>query len=115
MPLPISHSFLDNHAAPAPVGFQTRGPWLAGVLYVVVPAGPLLPVAEEPRDADDEGPIWYCITKAKYVGVHLSQPMAINAVLGVPGNAMKSYKTQALAVAAFNEMLQYGMVKVIAA
>ncbi|KAJ7441678.1 hypothetical protein B0H11DRAFT_1749663, partial [Mycena galericulata] len=62
---------------------------------------------------NQETPLWYAVTKGRYVGVHLNHPMALNAVVGVSGNAMKSYKTQALALTAFNEMLDFGMVAVL--
>ncbi|KAJ7105138.1 hypothetical protein C8R43DRAFT_1140639 [Mycena crocata] len=100
-------------AAPAPIGFLTTGPWVAGGLYVVVPTGPLLPIAE-PEYAVDEGPIWYCITKGKYVGLTLSNALALSAVVGVSGGTMKGYKAQTEALATFNEMRQYGFVVVVA-
>ncbi|KAJ7137328.1 hypothetical protein C8R43DRAFT_955536 [Mycena crocata] len=97
--------------APPPVqqgGFLTHGPWVVGSLYVVVPTGPLLPIGHEP-DGDEEA-LWYCITKGHVVGVHLSHALALASVTGVSNSAMKAYKTQALAVAAFNELLQYRLV-----
>ncbi|KAJ7435120.1 hypothetical protein B0H11DRAFT_2257619 [Mycena galericulata] len=81
---------------------MARG-WRGG-FYVVIPPAPLLPIAE---------PIWYCITKGRYVGVTLNNALALAAVVGVSGGNMKGYKTQALALAAFNELLQYHMVAVI--
>ncbi|KAJ7105444.1 hypothetical protein C8R43DRAFT_1140771 [Mycena crocata] len=96
---------------PSPTGFQTTGPWIAGALYVVVPGGPLLPVAE-PEYTGDDAPLWYCITKGMFVGVTLSQGLASTATTGVRASAMKSYKTQIGALDAFNEMLRYGMVAV---
>ena len=95
--------------APAPIGFLTQGPWIVGSLYVVVPSGPLLPIVED-HVVD---PVWYCITRGHYVGITLSNALGLAAVSGVSGGALKGYNTQALAVAAFNEMLQYGMVAVI--
>ncbi|KAJ7666205.1 hypothetical protein DFH06DRAFT_1127333 [Mycena polygramma] len=98
----------------APVfGFHTKGPWVAGNLYVVVPTGDLLPITEEEVPAGETGPNWYCITKGHYVGVTPSNPLALNATLGVSGSAMKGYGTQALALAAFNQLLGYRMVAVI--
>lgn len=79
-------------------------------MYVVVPTGPLLLITEDPVPAGEEGPKWYAITKGTYVGVHRSQALANNAVQGVSNSGMKGYTTQALAVAAFNEMLQYNLV-----
>ncbi|KAJ7492945.1 hypothetical protein B0H11DRAFT_1911389 [Mycena galericulata] len=96
----------------SPVGFQTHGPWVAGVLYIVVPAGPLLLITEDAPVEGEDPPIWYSMTKGTYVGVHRSQALALAAVQGVSHSTMKGYKTQALAVAAFNEMLQYHMVAI---
>ncbi|KAJ6468696.1 hypothetical protein C8R47DRAFT_1078275 [Mycena vitilis] len=100
--------------APAPAGFHTTGPWVAGALYVVVPAAPLMPIVETNIVPDgEEGPKWYAITRGHYIGVTLSNPLALNAVVGVSYSAMKGYKTQALALAAFNEMLRYNLVAVV--
>ncbi|KAJ7669899.1 hypothetical protein DFH06DRAFT_1125308 [Mycena polygramma] len=100
--------------APAPAGFHTTGPWVAGALYVVVPSAPLMPIVETDIVPDgEEGPKWYAITRGHYIGVTLSNPLAVNAVVGVSHSGMKGYKTQALALAAFNEMLRYNMVAVI--
>ncbi|KAJ7511169.1 hypothetical protein B0H11DRAFT_2215006 [Mycena galericulata] len=100
--------------AHAPGGFLTKGPWIAGSLFVVVPQGPMLPVAEDPLPAETEGPYWYSITKGRYVGVTRSNALALASVTGISAGSMKAYKTQALALAAFNEMLQYHMVVVVA-
>ncbi|KAJ6557482.1 hypothetical protein B0H19DRAFT_1261105 [Mycena capillaripes] len=102
-------------AAPlvAPVGFRTRGPWVSGALYQVVPVGPLTAIAEE-ETAADSTPYWYCITRGKYVGVTLSHALVLAAVSGVSRSLMKAYKTQILAVESSNEMLAFGMVAVIA-
>ncbi|KAJ7097099.1 hypothetical protein B0H15DRAFT_797819 [Mycena belliarum] len=95
----------------SPLGFHTAGPWVAGSLYLVVPTGPLLPIAEDATG--EETPAWYCITRGHYVGVTLSNPLALAAVSGVGSSSMKGYKTQALALAAFNQMLSFQMVVVI--
>ncbi|KAJ7450431.1 hypothetical protein FB451DRAFT_1186829 [Mycena latifolia] len=110
-PVPATGSFVPAGPGPASApGFLTHGPWVSGSLYVVVPAGPLTLIAE--ADGDDQ-PLWYCITRGHYVGVTLSHALALAAVTGVPANAMKSYKMQALAVAAFNDLLQYRLVAVV--
>ncbi|KAJ7652315.1 hypothetical protein B0H17DRAFT_1214980 [Mycena rosella] len=97
--------------AAGPVGFQTRGPWVAGALYQVVPTAPLTLIAE--ADGDDD-PLWYCITRGAYVGVTVNNALALGAVSGVSHSAMKSYWAQSLAVAAFNELLRYNLVAVVA-
>jgi hypothetical protein len=73
----------------------------------------LTAIAEAALPEGESVPLWYCISRGHYVGVTLNRTLAINAVLGVSGNAMKSHKSQVLAVAAFNELLQYRMVAVI--
>jgi hypothetical protein len=88
--------------------FRTHGPWVAGVLYQVVPGGPLAPIAEENETSGD----WYCIHKGLYVGVTLSHALATNAVVGVSNSGMKGYKTQVAALAAFNELLGYNMIRI---
>ncbi|KAJ7103987.1 hypothetical protein B0H15DRAFT_942022 [Mycena belliarum] len=112
-------------AAPAPVvatpvpahtlhsGFLTWGPWVAGALYQVTPAGPLALIAEADLVPNEDPPLWYCITRGRYVGVTLNHALALAAVTGVPRNSMKSYKSQLQAVDAFNDMLQYHMVAVL--
>ncbi|KAJ7477127.1 hypothetical protein B0H11DRAFT_2234604 [Mycena galericulata] len=100
-------------AAPAPAGFLTQGPWVAGGLYVVVPSSSLLPIAEAPPANEDDAPTWYCITKGRYVGVTLSNSLAVASIVNISGGTMKGYKTQALALQAFNDLLQYRMVSVV--
>jgi hypothetical protein len=97
---------------PPPAGFQTQGPWVAGALYLVVPAGLLAPVPEEAA-AEGEAPLWYCITRGKHIGVALHNTLALAAVVGVSRSSMKSYKTQALAVSVFNDMLTYNLIQVL--
>ncbi|KAJ7343879.1 hypothetical protein DFH08DRAFT_871384 [Mycena albidolilacea] len=100
--------------AQVPAGFRTRGPWIAGALFIVVPPEHLMPIPEAPIDSEADSPVWYCITKGKYIGITLSNPLALAAVVGVSGSRMKAYKTQVLALEAFNEMLDYRMVAVVA-
>ncbi|KAJ7805455.1 hypothetical protein B0H14DRAFT_3485131 [Mycena olivaceomarginata] len=97
----------------APPGFQNQGPWVAGALYLVVPSGPLAAVPEAEPAEGEAPPPWYCITRGKHVGVMLNNSLALAAVVGVSRSAMKSHKTQELAVAAFNEMLVYNLVHVL--
>ncbi|KAJ7036227.1 hypothetical protein C8F04DRAFT_1181507 [Mycena alexandri] len=86
-------------AAPPPVdapvsiagsAVQSTGPWIAGSLYNVVPAGPLTAVP-------DNGERWYSITKGR--------ALSSNAVLGVSGAVHNVYTRQADALAAFNMAL----------
>jgi hypothetical protein len=96
-----------------PTIFHATGPWVAGALYIVVPSAPLAAIPEDPPAFGESFPLWYCITRGHFVGCTLSNALALNATLGVSGSAMKSYKSQALAVAAFNQLLGYQMITVI--
>ncbi|KAJ7881949.1 hypothetical protein B0H13DRAFT_2344882 [Mycena leptocephala] len=49
-----------------------------------------------------------------YVGITLNNALALGAVSGVSRSTMKSFKSQVLALASFNELLGYGMVAVLA-
>ncbi|KAJ7918083.1 hypothetical protein B0H13DRAFT_2321739 [Mycena leptocephala] len=111
--VPTAVPVVQNPVPPAHVGFRTRGPWVAGALYTVVPTAPLMPIAEDEHTGGD-APSWYAITRGLYVSITLSNALAVNAVVGVRGSGMKGYTTQALALAAFNELLAYNMVAVIA-
>jgi hypothetical protein len=68
-----------------------------------------MPIAED----DTSERMWYCISRGLYVGITLSNPLALAAVVGVSGSSMKGHKTQAKAVAAFNEMLAFHMISVL--
>ncbi|KAJ7662252.1 hypothetical protein DFH06DRAFT_1129373 [Mycena polygramma] len=50
----------------APRGVQLTGPWVAGAVYGVVPAGPLAVVPEANQVHTGK---WYAITRGRYVGV----------------------------------------------
>ncbi|KAJ7487165.1 hypothetical protein FB451DRAFT_1392011 [Mycena latifolia] len=97
-------------APAASTGFLTRGPWVVGGLYLVVPTGPLALIPEQ-EPAEEQ--FWYSITRGRYVGVTLSHSLALAAVSGVSRSSMKSYKTEVAAAAAFNEMLSYNLVAVL--
>ncbi|KAJ7083931.1 hypothetical protein B0H15DRAFT_951684 [Mycena belliarum] len=100
--------------APAPGGFLVHGPWLVGLLFQVVPTSPLLAIVETEEQAQEER-FWYCITRGRYVGVTLSNALAIGAVSGVSRSSMKSYKSQQAALESFNDALRYNMVTVLPA
>jgi hypothetical protein len=74
-------------------------------------SSPPQPLASIPVPAGDEE-LWYCILKGKFVGVTQNHPLAVDAVLGVSNNSMRSYKTQVLALAAFNNALAGTIVEV---
>ncbi|KAJ7479911.1 hypothetical protein FB451DRAFT_1395474 [Mycena latifolia] len=94
-------------APPAPsVVLQSTGPWVAGTLYSVVPPQDLVTIPGH----DDE--LWYTILRGKYIGVVQDHTLALDAMVGISNNAMKSYKTQALAVAAFNAGLGGGLAQI---
>ncbi|KAJ7907846.1 hypothetical protein B0H13DRAFT_2331943 [Mycena leptocephala] len=115
-PLPLMATPVATPATPAPtqpVTLQTpplpaapckhrfSHPWSLGRRLPLPcgPVGPLMPIAEE----DQSERIWYCITRGLYVGITLNNPLALTAVIGVSGGAMKGHKTQSKALAAFNE------------
>ncbi|KAJ7115516.1 hypothetical protein C8R43DRAFT_1138141 [Mycena crocata] len=91
---------------PTPAPPHATGPWTVGVVYSVVPPSHILPVSH------DNGELWYGILKGKYVGVTQNHPLALQAVVGISHNSMKAYKSQALAVSAFNDALDDGLVEV---
>ncbi|KAJ7642645.1 hypothetical protein DFH06DRAFT_1334029 [Mycena polygramma] len=95
-------------SVPAPTAFRSRAPWVVGALYHVVPAAPLVAIAE---DGDED--LWYAIYRGLYVGITLNTALASAATVGVSGSSMKSHKTQDRALAAFNEMLNYNQIVVI--
>ncbi|KAJ7867028.1 hypothetical protein B0H13DRAFT_2352116 [Mycena leptocephala] len=104
--------------APAPAAletpiFRTTGPWVAGALYIVVPTSTMAAIVEEAPPFGDPTPVWYCITKGRFIGITLSNALALSATVGVSGFAMKGYKMQAIAVGVFNQMLGYRMVAIL--
>lgn len=99
-------------ATPVPTTNEsnTLGPWVAGPVYHVVPPNPLVGVAQGENESD--GP-WYCITRGQHVGVTLSNALAVAAISGISRGMMNKHKTQAQAVAAFNEALEYNLVGIV--
>ncbi|KAJ7812690.1 hypothetical protein B0H13DRAFT_1926024 [Mycena leptocephala] len=89
-PAPVAPTSVPTVAPPpTPAGFRTHGPWVVGALYTVVPSGPLLLIAE-PDAVEGEEKQWYAITRGLYVGVTLSNSLAVNAVSGVSRSGMKA-------------------------
>ncbi|KAJ7617532.1 hypothetical protein DFH06DRAFT_1342947 [Mycena polygramma] len=78
-------------------GLRMTGPWVAGPVYGVVPAG-LLALAP---DTGDKGR-WYSITRGRFVGVTQNLAVADAAVTRVSHALRQSYGSQAEAVEAFN-------------
>ncbi|KAJ7442578.1 hypothetical protein B0H11DRAFT_2251482 [Mycena galericulata] len=82
------------------------GPWVVGVLYSEVPSTPL------PADSVvDNGQGWYGVIKGRKVGITQNHALALEAVVGVSNNAMRSYKTLDAAVTTFNHALVIGLVE----
>jgi hypothetical protein len=79
---------------------------VVGVVYTVVPPHPLAPLSY------DDGEPWYGILKGKYVGVTQNHALALDGIIGVSRNSMRSYKSQVAAVDAFNAALTAGVVEV---
>ncbi|KAK7043465.1 hypothetical protein R3P38DRAFT_3177874 [Favolaschia claudopus] len=98
-------------AIPAQPLLRTTGPWIVGSLYIVVPPQHLAAIPEN-QQTDEDTPVWYCISKGRYVGVTLIHAVALAAILGVSGGSMRSYKTQVKALEAFNNALDFHSVTV---
>jgi hypothetical protein len=79
-----------------------------GVIYGVVPTGPLALVP-------DNSEKWYAITKGCYVGVTSSTAIADGAVTRVSHALRTGYSSQADAVQAFNAALalNLGLIEVV--
>ncbi|KAK7012745.1 hypothetical protein R3P38DRAFT_3208579 [Favolaschia claudopus] len=100
-------------APPAHPGLRTSGPWLVGELYIVVPPQHLQAIPDPPLADDAEAPVWYAITKGRFVGVTLSNALALAAITGVSGGSMRKHKTQVLALGAFNTCVDFGTIAVV--
>ncbi|KAJ7601287.1 hypothetical protein DFH06DRAFT_1353504 [Mycena polygramma] len=114
---PVAASWVPGFNPPAPpagmtptgrAGIQRTGPWIAGELYGVVPAGPLATIP-------DIGEKWYAITKGRFVGVTNSTAVADGAVSRVSHALRSIFDTQQEAVDAFNLALaaNLGLIQVI--
>jgi hypothetical protein len=75
-----------------------------------VPSTPLILTVDSENKR--EGP-WYTITHGLHVGVTISNLIALGMVSDVSHSAMSKHKTQAQAVATFNEALSFGLVAVL--
>ncbi|KAK7000236.1 hypothetical protein R3P38DRAFT_3219122 [Favolaschia claudopus] len=109
-PSPVVPTAAVATPAAAPAGFRTQAPWIADALYRVVPGGPLQAI---PEAFSLELVVWYSITKGKWVGVTRSNSLAVGAVAGVSGSQMRSHKSQALALAAFNQSLTFQEIQIL--
>ncbi|KAJ7062087.1 hypothetical protein C8F01DRAFT_1136372 [Mycena amicta] len=103
---------MDNSLPPAlpNMPFRSGPPWVVGALYSVVPAAPLSPASEAGLSSDTR---WYAVFKGHSVGVTVLNELALEAVSGVTDNRMKSFSTQATALAEFNAILYLGRVAVV--
>ncbi|KAJ7712965.1 hypothetical protein DFH07DRAFT_785981 [Mycena maculata] len=89
-------------AAPAANVQQPARTWYAGSLFNEVPDDHVAPIP-------DTGDGWYVVTKGKAVGVTQSHAEAMQAVVGITHNSMKSYKTLHPGLNAFNSSLDAGL------
>ncbi|KAJ7727673.1 hypothetical protein DFH07DRAFT_970102 [Mycena maculata] len=92
-------------AAPAANVQQPARTWYAGSLFNEVPDDHVAPVP-------DTGDGWYVVTKGRAVGVTQSHAEAMQAVVGITHNSMKSYKTLHPGLNAFNSSLDAGLVEI---
>ncbi|KAJ6450343.1 hypothetical protein C8R47DRAFT_1206499 [Mycena vitilis] len=103
--------FLPVPSPPSPATvlpslFRTTGPWIAGNLFVVVPAEPLAAVP----DNNDK---WFAITSGKYVGLTKNAALSLAAVVGVSNALSTSFSSQADALDHFNSALAGNAIAVI--
>ncbi|KAJ7665821.1 hypothetical protein DFH06DRAFT_1127025 [Mycena polygramma] len=107
-PAPIAASAFPSPPAAqsAPAFIRTSGPWIAGLLYGVVPPTPLSPVP-------DNGEKWFAITRGRYVGLTRNPAIATHAVTGISGGLSPKSTTQADALDQFNSALDIGAVNVV--
>ncbi|KAJ7860811.1 hypothetical protein B0H14DRAFT_2576383 [Mycena olivaceomarginata] len=89
--------------APTSAGFRTHGPWIAASS----------PHRGSPSTTARTFLTGTALPKANMSVSPLSNALALAAVVGVSGSQMKAYKTQVLALEAFNEMLDYRLVSVV--
>ncbi|KAJ7511754.1 hypothetical protein B0H11DRAFT_2214628 [Mycena galericulata] len=102
---PVTPAALPPGPTAAPI-LAEPGPWVVGVLYSEVPSTPL------PADGVvDNGQGWYGVIKGRKVGITQNHALALEAVVGVSNNAMRSYKTLDAAVTTFNHALVIGLVE----
>ncbi|KAJ7895677.1 hypothetical protein B0H13DRAFT_2338753 [Mycena leptocephala] len=85
---------------------QGHGPWVAGILFTVIPRTALAAVA-------DNGEKWFAITRGKYVGLTKNSAISLNAVTGVSTGLSEKFSSQADALNHFNAALVTGAVAVI--
>ncbi|KAJ7169173.1 hypothetical protein C8R43DRAFT_945126 [Mycena crocata] len=93
-------------APAAPAFLRTTGPWIAGLLYVVVPTHPLAPVT----DLNEK---WFAITRGKYVGLTKNSAISLRAVTGVATGLHEKFSNQADALEHFNTALAANAVAII--
>ncbi|KAJ7115645.1 hypothetical protein C8R43DRAFT_1138100 [Mycena crocata] len=104
-PAPATNIF-PPIAPVVPAFLRSTAPWIAGLLYVVVPASPLTSVT-------DNNEKWFAITRGKYVGLTKNSAISLNAVSGVTTAISQKHATQREALDHFNAALLTGAVAVI--
>ncbi|KAJ7601477.1 hypothetical protein DFH06DRAFT_1154038 [Mycena polygramma] len=83
------------------------GPFYAGVLYPYVPTSHLTDIGVR-----DNGDPWYAVLKGSSVGLTQNNAAALQAVVGVSRNAMKAYKSLAMALFSFNHALDLDLIEI---
>ncbi|KAK7020077.1 hypothetical protein R3P38DRAFT_3198679 [Favolaschia claudopus] len=92
---------------------RTSGPWIVGSLYIVIPPQHLSAIPDPPLPAGEDFQYWYCISKGTFVGITLDHGLASLGTVGVSGATWKAHKSQAQALQAFNQYLDFHMVSVV--
>ncbi|KAJ7076781.1 hypothetical protein C8R43DRAFT_966178 [Mycena crocata] len=99
--VPVPPASAPVHLLPA--FLRTAGPWMAGLLYGVVPSMPLGAIP----DNNDK---WFAITRGKYVGLTRNSAISLAAVTSVSTGMAEKHASQAEALAYFNDALLGGAV-----
>ncbi|KAJ7484068.1 hypothetical protein B0H11DRAFT_2231800 [Mycena galericulata] len=86
---------------------EQPAPYVAGILYAEIPTSYL-----PSNGVVDNGQGWYAVFKGRKVGITQNNAVALEAVVGVSNNAMRSFKTFAAAHTAFNDALASGLAEI---
>ncbi|KAJ7688916.1 hypothetical protein B0H16DRAFT_1752991 [Mycena metata] len=85
---------------------RNSGPWIAGLLYSVIPSASLQAVP-------GNGSKWHAITRGKYVGLTQDLAISLSAVTGVSTGLREKFNTQVEALDHFNSVLNLNAVAIV--